>query len=116
MIRRPPRSTLFPYTTLFRSLGPTGQLACHVRPSWAALTLETLDVKGDSGLFAAPLLVPISTDPARTVVHSAPRSTRARCVEVRGDMSDIATEYFSTFDRRCRSEERRVRQDDRPPS
>src|SRR3712207_7273048 len=25
MIRRPPRSTLFPYTTLFRSIG-----ACHV--------------------------------------------------------------------------------------
>src|SRR3712207_8135135 len=24
MIRRPPRSTLFPYTTLFRSLGGTG--------------------------------------------------------------------------------------------
>src|SRR5260370_5865000 len=24
MIRRPPRSTLFPYTTLFRSLEPTG--------------------------------------------------------------------------------------------
>src|SRR2546430_12162466 len=24
MIRRPPRSTLFPYTTLFRSLGPPG--------------------------------------------------------------------------------------------
>src|SRR2546422_8475884 len=24
MIRRPPRSTLFPYTTLFRSQGPTG--------------------------------------------------------------------------------------------
>src|SRR2546426_8479096 len=25
MIRRPPRSTLFPYTTLFRSLGPRDQ-------------------------------------------------------------------------------------------
>src|SRR5690625_6765931 len=25
MIRRPPRSTLFPYTTLFRSSGPTGR-------------------------------------------------------------------------------------------
>src|SRR3712207_6977673 len=24
MIRRPPRSTLFPYTTLFRSMGPKG--------------------------------------------------------------------------------------------
>src|SRR5256885_9822525 len=27
MIRRPPRSTLFPYTTLFRSLGPRDGLA-----------------------------------------------------------------------------------------
>src|SRR2546427_4302410 len=26
MIRRPPRSTLFPYTTLFRSLGRPGEL------------------------------------------------------------------------------------------
>src|SRR2546427_8449787 len=26
MIRRPPRSTLFPYTTLFRSLATTGHL------------------------------------------------------------------------------------------
>src|SRR2546422_7659579 len=34
MIRRPPRSTLFPYTTLFRSiandLGPLQELAFHV--------------------------------------------------------------------------------------
>src|SRR2546429_5171623 len=27
MIRRPPRSTLFPYTTLFRSVGVSGTLA-----------------------------------------------------------------------------------------
>src|SRR3712207_7955626 len=27
MIRRPPRSTLFPYTTLFRSEGPGGDVA-----------------------------------------------------------------------------------------
>src|SRR3712207_8716571 len=27
MIRRPPRSTLFPYTTLFRSVGPRGPRA-----------------------------------------------------------------------------------------
>src|SRR5687768_18421852 len=36
MIRRPPRSTLFPYTTLFRSQGPrdapmSGQVASGVR-------------------------------------------------------------------------------------
>src|SRR3712207_8836012 len=28
MIRRPPRSTLFPYTTLFRSRHPVGRLEC----------------------------------------------------------------------------------------
>src|SRR5256885_5740136 len=39
MIRRPPRSTLFPYTTLFRSLGPSLDLDClvqdgHLRGAW----------------------------------------------------------------------------------
>src|SRR5258707_11955488 len=36
MIRRPPRSTLFPYTTLFRSLPPrrcAGRRARHLRPA-----------------------------------------------------------------------------------
>src|SRR5580700_11953406 len=32
MIRRPPRSTLFPYTTLFRSRGPA-PAGCDPRPS-----------------------------------------------------------------------------------
>src|SRR2546429_5771659 len=31
MIRRPPRSTLFPYTTLFRSLGRDSRPAAHFR-------------------------------------------------------------------------------------
>src|SRR2546422_7658342 len=30
MIRRPPRSTLFPYTTLFRSGDVLDRLVCHV--------------------------------------------------------------------------------------
>src|SRR3989454_11832555 len=33
MIRRPPRSTLFPYTTLFRSHDPSGRLFYMVTPS-----------------------------------------------------------------------------------
>src|SRR5260221_6803429 len=32
MIRRPPRSTLFPYTTLFRSKGSEVNLLLHVDP------------------------------------------------------------------------------------
>src|SRR5438034_2070938 len=30
MIRRPPRSTLFPYTTLFRSVGKDGEHRVHL--------------------------------------------------------------------------------------
>src|SRR3712207_8874982 len=33
MIRRPPRSTLFPYTTLFRSLGYTLTVVIRIRPA-----------------------------------------------------------------------------------
>src|SRR5256885_8775781 len=36
MIRRPPRSTLFPYTTLFRSQGQANILATAVDPRQAA--------------------------------------------------------------------------------
>src|SRR3712207_6939186 len=39
MIRRPPRSTLFPYTTLFRSLADN---SCRNSSSWAALMLDWL--------------------------------------------------------------------------
>src|SRR2546426_4602686 len=34
MIRRPPRSTLFPYTTLFRSTKVPSKLACWTRDFW----------------------------------------------------------------------------------
>src|SRR5256885_3050257 len=49
MIRRPPRSTLFPYTTLFRSLGTdrvvrsegrTSHLKPHQRPARVVTLLE----------------------------------------------------------------------------
>src|SRR5437016_12659679 len=38
MIRRPPRSTLFPYTTLFRSPRPGRKQPCTWRPTPAGLT------------------------------------------------------------------------------
>src|SRR3712207_7101837 len=41
MIRRPPRSTLFPYTTLFRSGDPTAMQTAFARTS-AAQHLSTL--------------------------------------------------------------------------
>src|SRR3712207_9541777 len=40
MIRRPPRSTLFPYTTLFRSLGGGGTGPLHGRNGRSPLPLD----------------------------------------------------------------------------
>src|SRR2546425_2573716 len=37
MIRRPPRSTLFPYTTLFRSIRPRNSRAATATPNRARL-------------------------------------------------------------------------------
>src|SRR3712207_7759331 len=37
MIRRPPRSTLFPYTTLFRSTGVGAWEACWPGGGWSSL-------------------------------------------------------------------------------
>src|SRR2546425_6051570 len=60
MIRRPPRSTLFPYTTLFRS-----------RPAppatRAALTLEALSVVPA----AAPVVAAAGTDAVRSEEHTS---------------------------------------------
>src|SRR2546427_6814011 len=40
MIRRPPRSTLFPYTTLFRSVGKLRRVPAHGKvPQFGELTL-----------------------------------------------------------------------------
>src|SRR3989449_7604440 len=45
MIRRPPRSTLFPYTTLFRSLGGAAGVAAtrFVRPEYLAQATIWID-------------------------------------------------------------------------
>src|SRR3989440_12955677 len=55
MIRRPPRSTLFPYTTLFRSQGPEGIELFHgytysAHPVACAAALATLGLYRSEGL------------------------------------------------------------------
>src|SRR5256885_9668648 len=59
MIRRPPRSTLFPYTTLFRSEAGFAQMSASFRCDLADLSaarastngnaLELIFISGDSG-------------------------------------------------------------------
>src|SRR2546429_2594197 len=54
MIRRPPRSTLFPYTTLFRSM-----LACGMIGRWGAAMMPVRgqnNVQGASDMGAIPFV------------------------------------------------------------
>src|SRR3712207_7062867 len=67
MIRRPPRSTLFPYTTLFRSLVHERQLAQDV--ARVALVLG-IDVQGDHFATAKSATAQI----LRRLDHQQPRS------------------------------------------
>src|SRR5260221_9457327 len=55
MIRRPPRSTLFPYTTLFRSMGTTGMVdisqIAHT-PEHSDANIHALQESGLRAVFA----------------------------------------------------------------
>src|SRR2546422_11192809 len=68
MIRRPPRSTLFPYTTLFRSGCVLSDpiVALTTPPGRAALALIRLSGRGAFAV-AARALRPLHPDPPRTV-------------------------------------------------
>src|SRR5256885_12027285 len=68
MIRRPPRSTLFPYTTLFRSLPPDARCA---KCGCAEFTKESdiLDVWFDSG--SSHLAVLTTADRKSTRLNSS---------------------------------------------
>src|SRR3712207_3583159 len=69
MIRRPPRSTLFPYTTLFRSKSPGGVLGGTPTPSnrrassLLRLVLTTLLDLGQDLLVDLEVLLPEEDEP-----------------------------------------------------
>src|SRR2546427_7110342 len=69
MIRRPPRSTLFPYTTLFRS--QPGVVARKEGDAAAAIAAAT--VKLDA-VYQAPFLAHTTMEPINCTVHVRPRS------------------------------------------
>src|SRR5256885_10674090 len=73
MIRRPPRSTLFPYTTLFRS-GPVAPVPCVVRRRAARRGPQR--VRGR--IAALPRGLPLRGLPALGDDHGRPASRRDR--------------------------------------
>src|SRR3989454_7873569 len=65
MIRRPPRSTLFPYTTLFRSQTGTGKTAAFMLPILQRLA------GGDRGHALRALILVPTRELAEQVLQSA---------------------------------------------
>src|SRR2546428_1008803 len=82
MIRRPPRSTLFPYTTLFRSLSgrPNGlPIAATSSPTWRLDELP--NVSGwSSEESPETLITAMSVDGSRSEEHTSELQSRSDLV------------------------------------
>src|SRR3712207_7075598 len=80
MIRRPPRSTLFPYTTLFRSLAPRRLLRPALLPRGLRLVVLGLaEEVGEGALAHARPIVPTaghSRGPPRSEEHTSELQSR----------------------------------------
>src|SRR5260221_6740209 len=68
MIRRPPRSTLFPYTTLFRSTGDGG---VWMRANGSAQFVPIFDLEPTLSVGALALDTTTSPNPTRSEEHTS---------------------------------------------
>src|SRR5256886_9021548 len=75
MIRRPPRSTLFPYTTLFRSLG-TDFPYRQFYPRGGGVRIAQVDQRGEVIGRRAPVDVGVVGDVRETIEALLPRLDR----------------------------------------
>src|SRR2546425_8627572 len=69
MIRRPPRSTLFPYTTLFRSEQPDLVLLDVVMPEMSGYEV-CRKIRGSRATATLPVVMVTALDPAQERVRS----------------------------------------------
>src|SRR2546429_4840219 len=83
MIRRPPRSTLFPYTTLFRSVsyGDVGKQAVHV-DTYNAQSEPSRPTEGRKifGLARKTFFILLAKDFARSEEHTSELQSRLHLV------------------------------------
>src|SRR3712207_7757270 len=72
MIRRPPRSTLFPYTTLFRSIVARLETAADPRREGRQICIEVLrELAETPGVAGAHVMAPMNLDRKSTRLNSS---------------------------------------------
>src|SRR3712207_8505200 len=80
MIRRPPRSTLFPYTTLFRSPTPNSKARKYSPPDTASSPSPVIEPKGASRTRwrdnPPRLLLAMEPKPPRSEEHTSELQSR----------------------------------------
>src|SRR3712207_8780923 len=80
MIRRPPRSTLFPYTTLFRSTGDLNSArTIRVGPDWlsrGSIPLVILTPRVSVSLMCTSSVIPLARSVARSEEHTSELQSR----------------------------------------
>src|SRR3712207_8906432 len=93
MIRRPPRSTLFPYTTLFRSMG------VHTGDSWTVAPQQTLPDDEFQRLreaaFACARAVGVATGGANVQFAYEPRTRELAVIEMNPRSEEHTSELQS---------------------
>src|SRR3712207_7650129 len=95
MIRRPPRSTLFPYTTLFRSLSTTRRCACS-NPATSPSPRRRLTAARPAGPNSRYSCTTRAR--ARSEEHTSELQSRQYlvCRLLLEKKKNITTQYFST--------------------
>src|SRR3712207_7305059 len=99
MIRRPPRSTLFPYTTLFRSLiFIPAILLVIVATFGAAMSGQTMDdlkkMPGWFKLALVPAKVPPATDQIQTLVTLAEKARKEGLLALEAQVKAIEDPFL----------------------
>src|SRR5437667_4193842 len=106
MIRRPPRSTLFPYTTLFRSheLRVTDALECERQLQWFTIFLPQLEASVRQ-LTRPGVAAPIQNhaqapQSSRRVRRAVVRRGRERILEPPSSLAIVGTQIPEPTERR----------------
>src|SRR3989442_5968373 len=95
MIRRPPRSTLFPYTTLFRSLVFSGVSAATAGVDSGLVTATLQDSFGNTATRGTDLvLTPASSSGSGTKALKTPAGSVSAAVTSLAGNSSVGFRYY----------------------